>query len=314
MDDRKKALELIAKGKLDLEKLIDPNQTIYNRALDARDLTQSALAKQVLDNTGIPIPSSNARASTLEDFFQRLSQETHPELKNMTVDLADLSKENARGMYYSGDNQKWIELQKNLWKQNPESAVGTLMHELGHAYDDQVLGKDGKPISTNLKLPNSMNAGDAYEIMSNKHHVENIPGKRGVGSFAKGALESLKNNGTFRALGPLSAISQVTPTLADLKEGNTNTAAARMITSLAPPGTGDLDQQLMQEAAQRDNSPELSDPGYLQTIKNIGERRMREGRSPVVESFSGQKVDTSATEESDFANKVNALRKLSSQG
>ena len=198
MDNRRKSLELIAKGKLSADSLINPKQDIMSRALDARDITQSALAKQVLDNTGIPIPGQRASAGKLEDFFQQLAAETHPELKNMTVDLADLSKENARGAYYSGDKHKWIELQKDLWKKNPESATGTLLHELGHAYDDQVLGQRGKPLATNLKLPDSFSPSDAYEIMANKHHADFIPGKREVGSFGKGALESLMKNGTFR--------------------------------------------------------------------------------------------------------------------
>lgn len=198
MDDRRKALELLAKGKISTDSLINPNQSMLDKALDARDLNQSALAAKVFKDTGIPIPGRNAKASKIEDFYGQLAQERYPELKDTTIDLADLSKENARGQYFSGDKNKWIELQKDLWKKNPESAAGTLFHELGHAYDDQVLGQRGKPLQTNLKLPDSMSPEQAYEIMSNKHHTDFIPGKREVGSFGKGALESLMKNGTFR--------------------------------------------------------------------------------------------------------------------
>lgn len=200
MDDRRKALELLAKGKISSEKLINPNQDVLSRALESRNLTQSALAKQVLDNTGIPIPSKNAKVSQLEDFYNRLGSELYPELKKVDVNMQDLTKENANGIYYPGKDLKWIELQKGQWAKNPEQQVGTLLHELGHQYDDEVLNKKGNPISEKLKLPKDMNADDAYEIISNKHHVDYIPGKREVGSFGKGALQSLMKNGTFRTV------------------------------------------------------------------------------------------------------------------
>jgi hypothetical protein len=87
-----------------------------------------------------------------------------------------------------------------------------------------------------------------------------------------------------------------------------------MVTGLAPAGTGELDKQLMERAEIADKDPELQDESYLQTMKNIGERRARMGKSPIVESFSGQKVDTSATEPTDFENRMKALQKLSSEG
>jgi hypothetical protein len=562
---RRKALDLIAKGKASADSYIDPKSDIFEKAFTTRNINQAALAQQVLKNTGIPIPGPRTSASKLEDFFQQLGTETHPELKNMTVDLADLAKENANGIYYSGDKHKWIELQKDMWKRDPEKAVGTLMHELGHAYDDQVLGQRSKPISENLKLPESMSPSEAYEIMSNKHHVDYIPGKREVGSFGKGALESLRKNGTFRAeTGPLGAVletlkgiygpetpepikanpeaqakiaqayeqmqhnpndpkvkaayealinevtqqyddlvdnkglkvtkiadgsnpypnsaalvddvkknnhiayfpteigygsddaskitnhpllqetgrltpdgkpmlandmfrvvhdyyghvdgenkfgptgeerafqnhrkmlspeaqkalasetrgqnswvnfgpngeanranpantvyaeqkagllpddliekplqdiaeprfaalnklskvaakaiapvgvaAMVTPVAADLKEGNPNTALTRAATMALPIGTEGVSDKLMQEAQIRDKSPELLDPTYQQTLKNIAERRLREGRSPVIETFSGQQVDGSATSDSDIMNKILEHRRQMGQG
>ena len=84
-------LEQIAKGQLSVDSLINPKQDIMSKALDARDLTQSALAQQVLKNTGIPIPGQRASAGKIEDFYNQLLHEQYPELKNTTVDLAGQS-------------------------------------------------------------------------------------------------------------------------------------------------------------------------------------------------------------------------------
>jgi hypothetical protein len=70
----------------------------------------------------------------------------------------------------------------------------------------------------------------------------------------------------------------------------------------------------MEEAALRDKSPELFDPEYRKLLQRIGQKRMEQGKSPVVESFSGQPVDTSATEGSDVENRIKALQALKSQG
>lgn len=120
--------------------------------------------------------------------------------------------------------------------------------------------------------------------------------------------------GALRAIGPIGAAAQVVPALADLKEGNSNTAAARLVTGLAPAGTDQLSSKLMDQAALADSSPELMDENYLKTLRAIGERRQREGKSPIVESFSGKQIDTSATEDSDFLNKIKAAMRANSQG
>lgn len=117
---------------------------------------------------------------------------------------------------------------------------------------------------------------------------------------------------SLKAVPVLSAVSQITPAIADVKDGMPNTAAARMLTSLAPMGTEEVQDSLMNRAQMEDKSPELLDPTYINTLKKIGERRAREGRSPVVESFSGQEIDTSATESNDFLNRVKAKMRASS--
>lgn len=132
---------------------------------------------------------------------------------------------------------------------------------------------------------------------------------------AKAKLDKLKSlRGVLKAIPGIGPLTQITPSLVDLKEGNPNTAAARMITGLAPAGTGELDAQLMQQAHLQDNAPELQDPNYLRTLQAIGQRRQGMGKSPVVESFSGQPVDTSATEDSDFLNKIIAAQRAKTQG
>jgi hypothetical protein len=117
-----------------------------------------------------------------------------------------------------------------------------------------------------------------------------------------------------RALGPLAVGSSIVPLAADVKEGKYNTALARAASYAAPVGAEDMTANLMQEAELRDKSPELFDPEYRKLLQRIGQKRAEQGKSPVVESFSGQPVDTSATEESDIENRIKALQNLKSQG
>jgi hypothetical protein len=154
---------------------------------------------------------------------------------------------------------------------------------------------------------------EVFEHMAKGHHAR-VPNLRDADSYGLGALKALMQRGVFRAMGPVSMAANVTPSLVDLKEGNPNTAAARMFTGMAPAGTGELDRKLMQEAEIADKSPELKDPTYLRTLQNIGQRRAEQGKSPVVESFSGREVDTSATEEDDFLNAVKAKMRQGAQG
>lgn len=115
-------------------------------------------------------------------------------------------------------------------------------------------------------------------------------------------------------LNPLSIASQGVSALADIKEGKPNTAAAKLATSLAPMGAGQLEDNLMEEAAIKDKYPKLQDPTYLRTIKNIGERRQQMGKSPIVEGFDGEQIDTSQTEKSNFENLMKKLRQEKSRG
>jgi hypothetical protein len=117
-----------------------------------------------------------------------------------------------------------------------------------------------------------------------------------------------------KAMAPIGVLSAVAPVAADLKEGKPNTALARVVSSAAPFGTEEVTDKLMQDANLADVAPELTNDSYVQTLKNIGTRRVKEGRSPVVETISGQKVDANATENSDYENRVKALQRFASQG
>lgn len=294
------------------------------QALYARDLTGEALAQQIMKNTGVPIPSDKASNSQVEDFLNRIAKEHYPEIDDPKIRL---NNDLAGGEYYDKSKQIYVGNQDN-----PDmlKKLRIAMHEMGHRYDDDVLkyqmpeslmnGENGRSQLDRAAMWDYASSTDkpnpliTYQKGAKGHHAR-IPNLRDANSFELGALKSMMKNGTFKAAGPvLGVASNIVPSIADLKEGNPNTAMARMATSLAPAGTGELDKQLMEQAAIADKSPELQDPSYLNTLKNIGARREREGRSPVVESFSGQQVDTAATEGSDFENRLKAIQKLNSQG
>jgi hypothetical protein len=162
-------------------------------------------------------------------------------------------------------------------------------------------------------LQSEMNPVEAEIARSSDHHLPRLDVPDDTGHYeSRNIKRLLTGKGLLGTLPVLGAASQVVPSIVDLKEGNPNTAAARMVTGLAPAGSGELDADLLENAKLRDSSPELFDPSYRKTLEAIGARRSREGRSPVVESISGQQVDTEATEGSDFENllkkKMNAER------
>ncbi len=129
-------------------------------------------------------------------------------------------------------------------------------------------------------------------------------------------LHRLQGVATFaaRALAPLAVASGIVPLAADIKEGKPNTALARAASYAAPLGAEQLTDQLMETAELKDTAPELLDPEYKKLLMRIGQKRVEQGKSPVIKSFSGKEVDTSKTEESDFLNRVRALQDLSSKG
>lgn len=130
--------------------------------------------------------------------------------------------------------------------------------------------------------------------------------------------ENIKKTGKgfqlLKAVAPLSMLQQGVSAIADIKEGKPNTAAAKLVTGMAPPGAGELEDKLLEKAEMKDKYPYLDDPTYQQTLKNIGKRRMKQGKSPIVEGFHGEQVDTSATEGSMFENLIKKMQDKNRQG
>lgn len=196
MEDRKKALELFAKqieeGLPFAEDFIPKDRDIENNALRARDLSEEALAHQVMKNTGIPIPNNNAPRLKKEDFLNRLVQERYPEL----TPNVQLGNEDSylRGNILVRDNKDLTE------------TVGKSLHEAGHQYDNQILGTRGENLDlktlrymkkSGLDLKN-MDPAQVYEMYAKGHH-QNIPNLR-EGTYGLGALKSYLKSGTFKAL------------------------------------------------------------------------------------------------------------------
>jgi hypothetical protein len=196
VDDRRKLLEAFSSqlkgGDSRMDKFIDVSQSDLYRASDARDLAQEALANEVLKNTGVPIPGKGSSQSKVEDFYNRIIKERYPELEP-DVQLRNLIQEGALGEY--GDGK--IGVDKQFSKQSLLGSVGTSLHEAGHQYDDQVLGKAGKNFQLEkFAAPAGADASEIYEKLAKGHH-KTIPNLR-EGSYGLGALKSMLKSGTFK--------------------------------------------------------------------------------------------------------------------
>lgn len=205
MEDRKKTLELFAKqlseGLPFAEDFISGTNDIENNALMARNLSEDALAQQVLKNTGIPIPGKGASPAKTEDFLNRIVAERYPEFKDPNVRLGN------EDSYYK--KQITIDPKKN----SITETVGKALHEAGHKYDDEVLNKMGQNLdladlrkakASGLDLKN-MDPAQVYELYAKNHHAQ-IPDLR-EGTFGLGALKSMMKTGNFKQLaGPVAGL------------------------------------------------------------------------------------------------------------
>lgn len=204
MDDRRKLLEAYVKqlkeGIPFADDYIDKSSDIEENALLARNLSEQALANEVMKNTGIPVPDKTSSLSKKEDFLNRIVKERYPELEPK-VRIKDL--DGSLGQYGQGeiDINKWL-----VGKDNMDSVLGTTLHEAGHQYDDQILKHQGKNLDLKalrdlrkdgFDLKNA-DPAQVYEMYSKGHHA-NIPNLR-EGSFGLGALKSYLKSGTFKAL------------------------------------------------------------------------------------------------------------------
>lgn len=214
MEDRRKILEAYSKqlsqGNPLAEEFLAPisetpnkwnlERIASNRALKARNLSEDALANEVLKNTGIPIPADNAPRLKKEDFLHRIIKERYPEL---TPDLSMglmMDHTTPDGIYSPTENHIFLKNQPNILKN-----TSTALHEAGHQYDDNILKFDGtddvqfKNLKTNAptnKLITDVDPAQAYELIAKGHHAE-IPKLR-EGSYGLGALKSMLKSGTFK--------------------------------------------------------------------------------------------------------------------
>lgn len=175
---------------------------VFDDALVARNLSEEALAREVLKNTGVPIPGKGSTRSQAEDFMNRIIKERYPELEpNVRI-----------GGDFDQYGQGQIDLSNFTAKQPVEKSLSTALHEAGHQYDDKILGAKGKELNladlrkakasgVNLKQMDPLQVYD--EIVGAGHHAK-IPKLR-EGSYGFGALKSLLKSGTFKGIGPVSA-------------------------------------------------------------------------------------------------------------
>ena len=196
------------------EDYIKKDSNIEKNSLRARSLAEDALAQQVLKNTGIPIPDESAPLNKQTDFLNRIFKERYPE---MEPDIKVLPSERITGMvgepvhgFYQPETEfkkpQIIVNQNELIRGGPTKAVGTMLHEAGHQYDDKILkaSTDELDLETLRKLVRegvdlkSMDPAQVYELYGKKHHAQ-IPKLR-EGTFGLGALKSYLKSGTFKAL------------------------------------------------------------------------------------------------------------------
>lgn len=269
--DSKKLEELSRKF---IERAESPEPKVTNwggsalgNAYLSRDISENLLADNVLKNTGIPIPSKYVTTSKFEDFLNRIMQERYPEL-SPDVNLKDLSKDEAKGLYWRGQSiPSWIEIEKNL-KKNPIEAVGTMLHEAGHQYDHKILNRGiGSEIRDELvNILDDRNPQYIYEQIAKGHHAE-IPDLR-EGSFGKGALKSFLKSGTFRqAAGALPLVGG----LAAAGMSEDASAAVPILGEAGPVGESVSDEfrELAEDKARKDYN---KSPAKMDKLKKLMSR------------------------------------------
>lgn len=196
-EDLDKFIKQLKEGIPFSDEFIDKSNDIYDNALLARNLTEDAVGREVLKNTGIPIPGKGTSRLKQEDFFNRLIKERYPEL-DPNVQLG-------------GFDDNYLEGKINLsdfTKESPiETQVGTLMHEAGHQYDDKILDQTGKPLdkaalrrakAKGIDLTSKDPLQIYDEMLASKHHAK-IPKIR-ENSFGFSALKNLIKGNNFKSV------------------------------------------------------------------------------------------------------------------
>lgn len=185
------------------EDLIKGSNDIENNSLLARNLSEEALASEVMKNTGIPIPDKTASLSKKEDSLNRIVNEIYPEFKDPNLRIG---KENSYTPSTGGI------LVNDKHNQDINKMISNSLHEGGHKYDTEILKKldskelDSKTLDKFIKSNfnnKDIDPTELYEIYAKGHHAE-IPKLR-EGSYGFGGLKSLLKNGTFKSIiGPLA--------------------------------------------------------------------------------------------------------------
>jgi hypothetical protein len=232
-DDRKRDLEAFAKrlaiGNESSRDFISPEQQLGRQALQARDLSEEALAHLVLKNTGVPIPDmKRSYGGETAEFLNRLMQERYPELDpNVSIlsqnEMAKKGLGNFQGVYAVGEKSRKPHIMIKDVARNEDGlrkAVSTMLHEAGHQYDDKVLNykipdniakvNEGQLDIAGMyeaakKAPGDIDPTELGELLQKSHHA-NIPNLR-EGSFGLGALKSYLKNGKFKSIvGPVAGL------------------------------------------------------------------------------------------------------------
>lgn len=201
----------VEQGNTDVSDFVDPSKSLSQKIMEARNLSEEALADKYLQNTGIRVPGKGSTKSQVEDFLGQIGKEAYPELDSEVGIIKDLNVRGSKADGAYSPKSSRIELDANLVRRSPREAVATLFHEKAHNYDDKVLKIPGSDVmdfealKQAQKINPNITAEEAYELVGKRHHAK-IPKLR-EGTFGLGALKSyLKNNGVFRAVGPVAAI------------------------------------------------------------------------------------------------------------
>lgn len=219
---------------------VDPND-IRNNSLLARNLTEDALAHEVLKNTGVPIPDKRASRLKKEDFLNRIANEVYPDFSNPNIRLGDDSS------YYKGKTT--VNSQNDLLRNVSDS-----LHEMGHKYDTEKLKVPTDEIldeKSVRKMAKTMNLRDkdpleVYELISKNHHAT-IPDIREESYGLSNLKNALKGKPIRSLVGPMLGVGL------GLATGSDAMAAVPILGDSEDVGNADDDFEMIGEAQGNNN-------------------------------------------------------------
>lgn len=237
---------------------IEKSSDIFDNALLARNLTEDALAREVLKNTGVPIPGKGASRLEIEDFLNQIAKEQYPDLEP-NIEVGGDSD------YYQN---KKIKVSDYNTKISPEKAVGTTLHEMGHQLDAEKFkdaGKelklkslrDAKQSGIDLKNKDSLQVYD--EIVGKDHHL-NLPERPKSYGFSN-LLNAIKGK-PLRALAPVAL---------GIASGGASAAAELAGTEEVGESAEEEGMMLAEADARQNYKSSPAKMARLQALKNIKE-------------------------------------------